>query len=43
VGLTIIARDLAHELSGATDHFLEVLDYQVINLLCTEERFGYSV
>jgi hypothetical protein len=43
VGPTIIARDLAHELSGATDHFVEVLDDQVVNLLCTQKRFGYPV
>ena len=43
LGPTIIARDLAHELSGATDDFIEVLDDQVINLLCTQKRFGYSV
>ena len=43
MGPTIIARDLAHELSGATDHFVEVLDDQVVNLLCPQKRFGYSV
>jgi hypothetical protein len=43
VGPTIIARDFAHELSGATDHFVEVLDDQVVNLLCTQKRFGYPV
>ena len=43
VGPTIIARDLAHELSGTTDHFVEVLHDQVVNLLCTQQRFGYSV
>ena len=43
VGPTIIAGDLAHELGGTTDHFIEVLDDQVVNLLCTQQRFGYSV
>ena len=28
VGPKIVARDLANELSGATDHFVEVLDDQ---------------
>ena len=43
VGPTIIAGDLAHELGGTTDHFIEVLDDQVVNLLCTQQRFGYFV
>jgi hypothetical protein len=33
----IIAREPAHELNGATDHFIEVLDHQVIDLLYAEE------
>jgi hypothetical protein len=43
VGPTIIARGLAHELSGTTNHFVEVLDDQVVNSLCTHKRYGYSV
>ena len=40
---TIIARDLAHEISGTTNHFNDILDDQVLNLLCTQKTFGYSV
>jgi ATP phosphoribosyltransferase len=43
VDTAIIGRDLAHELSGTTDHFVEVLDNQVIDLLRAQERFGHSV
>ena len=43
VDTTIICRDLAHELSSATNHFIEVLDDQVIDLLRAQKRFGHSV
>ena len=43
VDTTIIAGDLAHELSGTPDHFLKVLDDQIVNLPGAQERFGNSV
>jgi hypothetical protein len=43
MGPTIIARGLAHELTGAADNFIEVLDDQIVNLPCTQERLGYCV
>ena len=43
VDTTIIRRDFAHELSSATNHFIEVLDDQVIDLFCAQERFGNPV
>ena len=43
MGPMIIARDRAHELNGTTDHFIQVLDDQVVNLLSPQKRFGYSV
>ena len=43
VGSAIIARDLAYELSGTTDHFVEVLNHQVVYLLCPQKRFCHSI
>ena len=39
----IFGRDLAHELSSATDHLIEILDDEVIDLLRPQQRFGHSV
>jgi hypothetical protein len=43
VDTTILGRDLAHELGGTTDHFIQVLDDQVVDSLRAQERFGNSV
>jgi hypothetical protein len=43
VDTTILGRDLAHELGGTPDHFIQVLDDQVIDLPRAQKRFGNSV